>query len=241
MTKTIVRKEDLSFDGATDSISTAQKFAFPVPKDEGVLLVNEDGSAITDWRGNPKFEEGAKGVIFYNPKDQTRQGALTDGTAIFMINEVEREDVKAILAKIAEYADDARNLTLDEAKEVLAFIKSISYEDQYESDLTYWDNSLEPVLPGDVNSDANGDVIPGFGFVKRKARDLCQVIYVPGSGEYVDGPSVDAQKFENGAVLVQHDGKVRLVQADIFLRTYSKPDGTKFADLSELTAFATAS
>lgn len=242
-------REQLDFSGATICISDAQKFVLPVPAAPGQPLVypsgyqdpksGEDlsGKPIVDWEGKPKFEDGATGYVFFNYADSSVQGCRTDGNAIIIVNEVRSEDVPAIEAEIARYADDPRDLTLDELTAVREFISALGYSDQYDSDLKFDAENFTPVYSDRQLSDASGQPIPGYGFKKRDARDICTALYQSGAGEYVDGPSATPQRFEDGAVLVlQPRHEPRLVQADVFLRTYKKPCGTTFAGVDELAS-----
>jgi hypothetical protein len=64
-------------------------------------------------------------------------------------------------------------------------------------------------------------------------------LYIAGEGEYVDGPTLTPQKFSNGAFInfpgvrlseifeLKAEAKGRLVQADVFVRDRTLPDGGK--------------
>ena len=220
---TITKDNIANLDKGTPVISSANKFVLTIPKTQGEPLVDPNtGKAITDWEGKPV---GESGVVFYNAKDNAIQAAPTDGNAVIIINEVNEEQANKLQEKVLSLAKDPTNLTLANIKEILEYAQSeLGLKDMYNSDNGFISKKMSSV--GSQMRDANGNL---WGRLKRDDRDVCQAVLIKGpltfekqSGEQ----GVVSQECKDEAVLVKQGDDVRLVQLDVFLRTYKNTDGS---------------
>lgn len=231
-----VTADQLNFDKGTEVVSGAQKFVLPVPKfkDGGEPLVYPKGATdkqgqsiagkpITDWEGKPIGKPGEKGVVFFNHKDQSWQAVKADGNGVVIMNQVDEKQGKMLMDKIGK---DPSKLSLKEFKGVLEHAhKDAGLGDMYNSDRGFIKSKMNKLESSDSG-------VPQFGLHRRDDRDVCNAVYVGGSGEF-QGPAATPQKFTNGAVLLrQPDSKAedgfsyRLIQPDAFKETYKNKDGT---------------
>ena len=228
MKSRIVKNTDLKTGPgySTPVISNAQKFIIPVPafKDGGEALIYPKehpnaGQQIVNNEGKPI---GKSGIVFYNYKDKSWQAANGDGKSVIIINEVTLEQAEKMDREIHKYQSDPSKLTLSELKNIISFAKeNLKLDDMYNSTRSFTKENMTPVLP-DKDSKINQD--EAYGFKKRDNRDINQAIYVPGDFVF-KGPAASPQKFKNGGVIVEQDGKMRGVQPDIFMRTYRLSNG----------------
>ena len=241
----VFKADDLNLTDGAQVISSAQKFIIPVPAldDGGDPLVYPDGEkagqAITNYKGEPI---GATGVVFFNATDKSWQAVPGDGNGVIIINKVSEDQARSLYAHIentlgltgakdgisgtynnASIAGALKAMTLAQIKDTLAHAHSIGLSDMYNSDKGFIQSKMSAIsaVPG-------GDHAESFGFHKRDDRDICKAVYIPGSGEF-EGPAATPQKFENGAVIVQQGNNTRLIQANVFVETYRKADGTPVA------------
>lgn len=219
---TITKDNIANLDKGTPVISSANKFVLTIPKTQGEPLVDPNtGKAITDWEGKPV---GESGIVFYNAKDNAIQAAPTDGNAVIIINEVNEEQANKLQEKVLSLAKDPTNLTLANIKEILEYAQSeLGLKDMYNSDNGFISKKMSSV--GSQMRDSNGNL---WGRLKRDDRDVCQAVLIKGpltfkkqSGEQ----GVVSQECKDEAVLVKQGDDVRLVQLDVFLRTYKNTDG----------------
>jgi hypothetical protein len=203
-------KEDVNFEGATPVISSAQKFIIRVPKGRGVPLVypkgDKKGEPITDWQGEPIGEEG---VVFFNEKDNAYQAVKSDGEGVTILNEVnefQAQQIKSVLGKGRPFN------ALALVTKLMIIQSELGIKDMYNSDVNFIEAKMTPV----------GD----SGLYKRDDRDICHAVKLEGSGEF-QGPAATAQKYEDGAILIKQGDDIRLVQSDVFQRTYKSPDGSE--------------
>ena len=231
------------FTSGTTVCSRAQKFIVPVGNygNKGEPLVHpagtvkdgEDisGQPIVDYKGRPI---GESGIVFGNPVDGATQAAPGDGESIIILNEVTVEQAETIARKVAEYAEDPMDLTLDQLKSVLRFAaEELGLGDQYNSKREFAEKNLSPVNANEQ------EVNPYYGHKKRDERDLCSAYYVPGQFEF-EGPAATPQQFQNGGVVLQHGDSVRGVQTAEFQRTYMLAGGGVINDAREQLANYTA-
>jgi len=223
---------DLNFSKAADVISSAQKFILPVPNfaDGGEPLVYPEGAKdkdgksiggtpIADWEGKPI---GDKGVVFFNAKDQAWQAVKGDGEGVVIMNQVSEGQAKDLLGKVG---GDPGKLSLEQFKEVLTFAAADGLSDMYNSDRSFIKSKMNPLETSDTG-------IPQFGLYRRDDRDVCNVLYVEGEGEF-KGPKT-THHFDNGAVILRQADKkapdgfdYRLIQPETFVETYSNKNGGK--------------
>ena len=212
---------DFSAEKSTPVISGAQKFVLPVPafKDGGEPLVYPEGEKagqpIADWEGKPI---GDKGVVFFNEKDKAHQAVKGDGTGVIIMNLATEKNAQELVAMVGRLAGgDPGNLSLDQLKSVITYARdTLSLGDMYNSDTKFIAGKMSPV--------GEGTGTPAFGLHKRDDRDICQAVFVPGSGEF-QGPAATPQQFENGAVILRQGDSVRLIQPDAFEASYKHANG----------------
>jgi hypothetical protein len=217
-------------------ISQAQKFIIPVPAlgESGEPLVypqsyEKAGQPITDYTGKPV---GDRGLVFFNGQDKSWQAVKGDGQGVIIINEVTREQAKALYQTVQALRPDPNQLTLKELKQVLAFAqKQLGLVDMYNSTRSFVQENMTPVVASEVPK-LNGTPINAYGFKKRDDRAVNQAIYIPGKFVF-EGPAASPQTFEAGGVIVEQGGKMRGVQPDIFMRTYQLRDGRSLSDVTK--------
>lgn len=214
---------------STPVISNAQKFIIPVPafKEKGERLVypkdhEKSGKLILDYEGKPI---GDKGIVFFNFKDQSLQAAPGDGEGVIIINEVTEEQALKLEQAIEKIKLDPNKLSLQELKQVIKYAHNeLELSDMYNSTRSFVEKKMTSVLPKEITKTEKTD--PVYGFKKRDDRDINQAIYIP--GEFIfEGPAATPQKFKDGGVIIEQDGKMRGVQPDIFRRTYRLADGSE--------------
>lgn len=218
----ITKDNIANLDEGAPVISSANKFVITIPKTQGEPLVDPNtGKAITDWEGKPV---GESGIVFYNAKDNAIQAAPTDGNAVIIINEVNKEQAIKLQEKILSLASDPSKLTLQDIKEVLTYAQDeLGLKDMYNSDNGFISKKMSSV--GEQTLDANGNL---WGRLKRDDRDICYAVLVRGPLTFEkqsDGQGVVTQECKGDAVVINQGGDFRLVQLDVFLRTYKKANG----------------
>lgn len=213
---------------STPVISDAQKFIIPVPAwgKRGEPLIyparyEKAGKPIVDYNGKPV---GDRGLVFFNGKDKSWQAVRGDGNGVIIINEVTQEQAKKLYQKIAEYQPNPNDLTLTQLKQILAFAqKQLGLVDMYNSTRTFVKEKMTPAISDDI-AQVDETEIEAYGLKKRDDRDVNQAIYVPGEFVFA-GPAASPQEFKNGGVIVEQSGKMRGIQPEIFVRTYTLSDG----------------
>ena len=201
-------------------VSGTLRFVIPVPmfKDGGEPPVFPDGEKkgqpLTDWQGRPV---SGSGVVFFNADDRAYQFARGDGTAVIIIGSVTRDQAEQLVAKVRTMVSDPNALTLGQLKELIRYARETL------GLVAIYDSSREFVATK-MSKVALDTGIAAFGLHKRDERDICHAVYVPGSGEF-QGPAASPQRFADGAVILEQDGNVRLIQPDSFEATYTHPDG----------------
>lgn len=221
---------------STAVISNAQKFIIPVPdlKQDGEPLVYpkdhpKAGQPIVDYKGEPI---GDRGILFFNDKDDTWQAAAGNGQDVIIINEVTQEQAERLYQEIEKRQPNLEKLTLNELKQIMTFVrKELKLEDMYNSTRSFVREKMTPVStnPASETGKNKDDV---YGFKKRDDRDVNQAVYIPGEFTF-EGPTVSPQKFKNGGVIIEQDGKMRGIQPEIFMRTYKLLDGSSIHSVSE--------
>ena len=223
--------ENISFDKSLPTISNAQKFILPIPSIAGEPLVYPEGvtkaedntgnsksisgQSISDWEGKPI---GKEGIVFFNAKDQSWQAVVSDGKGVVIMNQVTEEQSRKLTAKIQELAKRPQELNLKQIKEVLSYAREeLGINDMYNSDKKFIESKMNAL-------ESTNSGIEAFGLHRRDDRDICQAVFVEGAGEF-QGPAATGQKFKDGAVIVKQGDSTRLIQPEIFSKTYSHPDG----------------
>lgn len=219
----VINSENISnLDKGAQVISSANKFVLTIPKTQGEPLIDpKTNKPITDWQGNPI---GESGVVFYNAKDNATQAVPTDGTGVIIINEVNEEQSEKLKEKILSLAPDPTKLTLNQIKEILEYAQNeLGLKDMYNSDNGFISKKMSSV--GIETRDENKNL---WGRLKRDDRDICQAVLVHGPITFEkesEGQGVVKQEAKGDAVLVKQGDDIRLIQLDVFLRTYKTSSG----------------
>ncbi len=230
----------LDRDSGTPVISSAQKFIIPVPAfaNGGEPLVypkgdEKAGEPILDYEGKPI---GARGLVFFNAKDRSRQAVAGDGRGVIIVNEVTREQADQLEAKIRAIHADPNRLTLGQLKQVLEYARDeLNLGDMYNSDRAFIAARMTSADAGERPL-ADGKAIEAYGLMKRDDRDICYAIHIPGKFVF-EGPAATPQMFENGGVIVRQGDEFRGVQPEIFIRTYRRENGDGIKAVEDVESF----
>ncbi|GLU51541.1 hypothetical protein Dfri01_10020 [Dyadobacter frigoris] len=231
----IVRPSDLKLGNGygTAVISNAQKFVIPVPelKEKGELLIYPKNHRR---RGEPiEYPESSgslgRGIVFYNFKDKTIQAAIGDGKNVIIINEVTQEQAQELNLKITKLHPKVNDLSLKDLKQIISYAHhQLGLSDMYNSTRVFVNQNMISILP---NVDPNIKVDSAYGFKMRDNRTVNRAIYIPGKFLF-EGPAATPQRFYNGGVIVEQNGKMRGVQPKIFIRTYLLANGKSIKSLN---------
>jgi hypothetical protein len=216
----------LNMDAGARVVSNAQKFVIPVPKLEGLAPVDKSGGQIKDYEGKARTGEG---FVWYNAVDKAAQFVPTDGTGVIIMNEVTEENAKKVQAKIAELTGkpggDPAQLTLADFDKLMSYvIHDLGIKDCYDSNTKFIGDKMNAMEKSRTG-------IPHYGLHRRDDRDICQAIFVSAqegakANEFA-GPAFTPQQFgDDGAVILRQGKDVRLIQRDVFFRTYAQVDGS---------------
>lgn len=234
--------DQLNFSQAQPVISNASKFVIPVevcPEeecDEFFVPGTDPKVPLTNYEKKPL--EG-KGIVFWNGKDRSWQGAradtLVDGGAVVVLNNIDGKMAQNILIHMAaslglavdELQEKVRtekklSLKVPKLKEILESIRTkFGLEDMYDTTLGYVSKNMQ--------ASAQWSGLPEYPLgLYVKNRDICHALYLAGSGSF-QGPAGTPQVFSDGAVILKQEGQpVRLIQRDVFLATYTSLDGSSF-------------
>lgn len=220
---------------STPVISSAQKFIIPISafKEEGEPLIYPEkhqkaGQPILDYEGKPI---GKRGIVFFNAKDQAWQAAAGDGESVIIINEVTQQQAEQLDRKIREIQANPDDLTIIQLKQVLSYAQQqLDLNDMYNSSRSFIREKMTPVGSDKGTSSQGADDV--YGPKKRDDRDINQAIYIPG-GFLFEGPAASPQKFTDGGVIIEQGGKMRGIQPNIFVRTYTLANGSRIQSVAE--------
>ncbi len=222
------KREQFDFATALAVVSSAQKFVIPVPAfaDGGEPLVYPEwhakaGTPVVNYKGEPL---GERGIVFNNPTDKVVQAAVGDGSKIIIVNKVTREQADLIEQKVLGLNADPSQLTLEQLKEVLAWLFENGMRDFYDSDQGFCKKNLTRV--GAAPQSETGSDIPFFGLHKRDDRDTCYAFRVAGPCT-VAGAAAEPTPFDTEGVALKHGDSFRAIQLAEFLETYQLPSGQR--------------
>ena len=216
MFKTYI-SNDLDMSQATQVIQCAQKFILLIPQLSDIeQIIHPLGKSSNQIiTANNGCHIGEKDVAFYNSKDNSYQAVKVDGTGAVIINEVSETHASLLESKVDEYFKTPECLTRMQIKNILEFACSIGLVDMYNSDRSFIQKQMTPV---------GSHSFKNYGLYKSNSHNICLAIRLVGNGEFI-GPAATPQKFKDGAVIVKQGENFRLVQSDIFERTYQLPNG----------------
>jgi len=226
---TIINKNEINFESGTAVVSVVKKFIIPVGKFEkesgGESLVypqghKDAGQQILDYEKKPI---GAKGIIHIN-RGESIAAAPSDGQSVMIINSVKDEDAVRIKSKIDSLGGDPTTLSLAQFKEVLAYAKSLGYEDIYNS--THENHSKTFASTDELKTR-----ITGYSYGKRNDEVEVKAVFIPGDIQFV-GESRAAGGVQNhpkGAMVIFNPksplGDQKRTVDVSELKTYSLPNG----------------
>ena len=220
----------------TPVISRAQKFIIPVASlaGGGEPLVHSEGAQagtpILDYKGE---RIGDRGLVFFNPVDQTVQAVTGDGSGAIIINEVTAEQAQQLHSYIIALNSHPNQLTLPQLRQTLAYAHdALELGDTYSTTRDFIQTKMTPVS-ADHAATIGGPDAAVYGFKKRDDRDINQAIYIAGAFLF-QGPAATPQVFEAGGVIVRQGRDVRGVQPAVFLRTYTFSNGQPIPDVADL-------
>ncbi len=210
---------------STDVFSNASKVVIGINKlNEEDLEKADSTEGMTTWDGKPLSFN--KGVKFKNAKESD-QIVKVDGSGVIIVNEVTPENAETILKHIQSLKTQGY-LSLANIQNIIQRIKKMGYQDIYDSDVVFIKANMTPAFPERVDLMLGTEEQP-LGFFKRDARDVCKAFYVEGHVTF-EGPAASDQEALQGAYIVkQGDNPLRLIQKNIFERTYRRVDGKPFS------------
>jgi hypothetical protein len=212
------QSSNIDFSNSTEVIGAGTRYIIFPGRFEGKPILDPDhGTLIKDWNNNTI--EGS-GFVFKNKKDNALQSIKDNGTSVIIINSCDEIKAKLIDEKITKYhkINKSENIKMEQIIEILEYINNdLELIDVYDSDTNYVINKLEKLNNG--------------LYIKIAENNICKAIYLNGKGSF-EGPAITPQRFENGAVIINDGKETRLVQTDVFLKTYLDTNGNKIEDVS---------
>lgn len=215
----ILTPSDFSLARSIPVISTALKLIVKVTGDAGDPLVYppESGKTgrIKDWSG---VEVGEEGVVFFNGKDLSYQAVASDGNGVIIINEVTIEQYYRLSDYARQIGSNTQAWGTTQVKLFKDYAAALGCVDMYNSGLTYIRDSM-------VKVGSPGEETEAIGLYRRSSSVQCMAMFIEGPAQF-QGPAASHQMVPSaGAVLVKQNENIRVVQTEIFLRTYKNLDG----------------
>ena len=211
----ILSKADLNFQNALAVIPATQSFLLPIPAFEK----EDDSNGQMSQNGGTKSSEN-KGVVFLNSKDKSWQQVRSDGEGVVVINDVSPTQSKALLKKVMQLSNNQpENLDKDKIKLFLKYTHALGLKDVFQADKNFVESNMNMIEVWDSG-------VENLGF--HKYQDKKEVLAVRFSGTVsFDDPAFSKQTYENGCVVVKNeDDKIQVVKPDVFLKSYTKPNGS---------------
>lgn len=218
MMKTLTN-QNFDYTRAIEVVSCATKFISPVMLCPGEPLIYppESGRSgwITDWSGKAVGEEG---VVFFNGKDMSFQAVESDGSGVVIINEVTQSQYESLMQVADKIGGDPQRWETPKVKEFLNAARDLGCTDMYNSSVEFVQKRMRPL--GTVSH-----TVTAFGLHQRQDSEACLAVHLSGPANF-QGPAATEQLIPpEGAVLVKQGDCFRIVQTDVFLRTYTFNDG----------------
>lgn len=211
----ILSKADLNFQNALAVIPATQSFILPIPAFE----TDELSEQQPVLKGSTKSGDN-KGVVFLNAKDKSWQQVRSDGEGVVVINDVSPAQSKALLKKVMQLSNNQpENLDKDKIKLFLKFTHALGLKDVFQADKNFVETKMNMIEVWDSG-------VENLGF--HKYQDKKEVLAVRFSGIVsFEDPSFSKHTYENGCVVVKNeDNKIQVVKPDVFLKSYTKPNGS---------------
>jgi len=200
----------LDFSRGLECVNRTERFALPVPQlpDGGELLVFPDG---TPKAGEPMktMPDGspARGVVFFNCKDQAWQAVRGDGSGVIIINEVTAGQAQAIHERMVAKGY-LTTPSIEGVREILEFSRDVlSLVDFFNSNVDSVKKNLR------LMDESN----PYYYQVSKDVKH--RALYVPQSFT-IDGPV--QQHYPKGAVVLNDGPNTWGIDTGVFMRNFKE-------------------
>ena len=205
----IINETDLNFQNALSVIPSAQSFVLPIPS-------LNSGTGVFASKGG---KSSTKDLVFLNAKDKSWQTVQSDGEGVVVINDVSPVQGKALLKKVMQLSNNQPDkLDKDKIKLFLKYTHALGLTDVSQSNkkdvadkmnlIEVWDTGFEQL-----------------GFHKYKNKSSAQAIRFLGAVTF-SNPKLSKHAYDNGCIVVKDEGKISVVKPDVFLKSYTKPNGS---------------
>lgn len=212
------------------------RYSIPVPN-----WLNEAGIPVISHAAIRNHKEGGNDwrFIFWNFKDECDQTLRIDGSSSVMFAGISPAKAQKLTDFIESIVEDIDSMTPDQLTFILDYAKEgLGLGDRYTKKQHDLHNEMDSWIT--LHGEKLGAFLPKM--------NISSCIYVPGNGEFVDGPAATPQRFENGAFVVfpgHASGeligldasslkalKPKIVQTDVFMgtRTHVNGDAITFKD-----------
>lgn len=212
----IINETDLNFQNALAVISSTQSFVLPIPSltsGTGVFVSEESKQA------GGKVAKSSKDLMFLNSKDNSWQTVQSDGEGVVVINDVTPVQGKALLKKVMQLSNNQPDkLDKDKIKLFLKYTHALGLKDVFQSNKNEIAEKMNLIEVWDTGFEQ-------LGFHKYKNKETLKAIRFLGAVSF-SNPKVSKQTYDNGCVVVQEGDKVVAVKPDVFLKSYTKPNGS---------------
>lgn len=210
----ILSKTDLNFQNALPVIPATQCFTLPIP-------MFEDDATLTDIPQTKQSKStDNKGLVFLNAKDKSWQMVRTDGEGVIVINGVSPTQSKTLLKKVMQLSNNQpEKLDKDKVKLFLKFTHALGLKDIFQADKNFVSTKMNMIEVWDSG-------VEHLGFHKYQETNNVLAIRFSGIVSF-DDQSFSKQTFGNGCVVVKGiDGKISAIKPEIFLKSYTKTNGS---------------
>ncbi len=229
-----ITMNDIDFTKAIEVVpsrnpDTDIRFIIPVPN----YLQNHAGDElvkkywfITQYQKNEQTIEMR--LKFKNFSDNCMQGVRINGEGAIVFMGKDLSTYRHIMEDLQENYDDIANITLEDVSKILTKTRVIyGITDRYNKKQGEILDTMDNI--NELHSD-----IPCFGGFYYK-KNVSTAVYVRGKGQFLDGPTLTPQQFEDGAFIVfsntsrkdlierfngsKNEISGKVVQRDVFLKT----------------------
>lgn len=207
-------------------VNRTQRFVLPIPElpEGGELLVFPEGTAKEGQaiKTNPDGST-ARGIVFFNGKDQAWQAVRGDGKGVIIINEVSAEEAASISLRLETLKDE--NLPeIDRLKQLLSYARdSLGFIDFYNSNAESVAKNLRTV---------GADNPHHYQVTKDTVH---RAVYIT-EAFTVKGPV--QQVYPDGGVILNDGAHSWGIEKGVFLRNFRAIDNGFEVPVSELPPLA---